>query len=124
MGYREKLMEEKKSFKKASPCANAVKDAVYDTLCVFAEQEPEFAQAIEQSEKTLQDCCEYCVKGCGKSISDLEVFKRAAQFYFSTAEVHFNMTIDLCGNNGHTPPPITQSKSSLSISLDDLLGDL
>ncbi len=124
MGYREKLMEEKKSFKKASPCANAVKDAIYEKLCSFAERESEFAQAIEQSDKSFQECCEHAVKGCGKSISDEDVYSRAAQFYFATAMVRCDFVIDLCGNNGHTPPPITQSKSSLSISLDDLLGDL
>ncbi len=99
---------------------------IAEILGEFCDQESEFEQAIEQSDKTFQECLNYVVKGCGNNISDLDAFKRAAKFYFSTAEVHFNMTIDLSGDNGHIDPPITMTqskpKSSLSVSLDDLLN--
>lgn len=102
-----------------------VSSYVADTLNTFCEQEQEFEQAIEQSGKTFQECLDSIVKGTGNSISDLEVYAKAAKFYFSTAAVHFNMTIDLSGDNGHIDPPITmtqsKSKSSLSVSLDELL---
>lgn len=94
-------------------------------LTLFCEQEPEFEQAIEQSGKSFHECLDSIVKGIGRSISDLDVYTRAVKFYFSTATVHFNMTIDLSGDNGHVDPPITMTqskpKSSLSVSLDDLL---
>ena len=90
-------------------------------LTHFCEQEPEFEQAVEQSGKSFQECLDSVVKGIKQSCSDLEVYSRAVKFYFSTAEVHFNMSIDLCGDNGYTAPPITVTKSSLSVSLDDLL---
>ena len=93
-------------------------------LTFFCEQEPEFAQAVEESGKTFQECLDSVCKKIGSSISDLEVYSRAVKFYFSTAEIHFNMTIDLCGNNGHVDPPITMTQhkpESLSVSLDELL---
>jgi hypothetical protein len=103
----------------------AVAPKTAKALMQFCEQEPEFEQAIEQSGVDFQCCLDKVIKGVGESISDLEVCTKAAKFYFSTATVHFRMTIDLSGNNGHTEPPIimTQSKpkSSLSLSLDELL---
>lgn len=93
-------------------------------LKLFCEQQPEFEQAIEQSGKTFQECLDAVAKGVSKSISDLEVYNKAVKFYFETAKVHFNMSIDLSGDNGYTPPPITMTEcrqSGLTISLDELL---
>ena len=94
-------------------------------LMQFCEQEPEFEQAIEQSGADFQRCLDEVVRGVDDSISDLEAYNKAVKFYFSTAVVHFNMMIDLSGDNGHIEPPITMTqskpKSSLSVSLDDLL---
>lgn len=103
----------------------AVAEGTAKALLQFCEQEQEFEQAIEQSGGTFQQCLDKAVKGSGNSISDLEVYSKAVKFYFSTAVVHFHMTIDLSGDNGHVNPPITMTqnkpKSSLSVSLDDLL---
>ena len=101
-------------------------------LISFCEQEQEFEQAIEQSGKTFQQCLDSACKGIGKSISDLEMFSKAVKFYFSIAKVHFEMRIDLSGDNGYEAPPITKTdskpiedkpkeKSGLTVSLDDLL---
>ncbi len=104
----------------------AVAKGTAKALLQFCEQEQEFEQAIEQSGADFQHCLDKVVKGIGNSISDLEVYSKAVKFYFSTAVVHFNMTIDLSGDNGHVAPPITMTqnkpKSSLSVSLDDLLN--
>lgn len=103
----------------------AVAPKTAKALMQFCEQEPEFEQAIEQSGADFQRCLDEVVRGVDDSISDLEVYNKAVKFYFSTAVVHFHMTIDLSGDNGHTEPPITMTqskpKSSLSVSLDDLL---
>lgn len=53
----------------------------------FCESEPEFAQAVEQSGRTYQECLDEAVKGIGKSISDEEFYNKAVQFYFPTASV-------------------------------------
>lgn len=101
----------------------------------FCEQEPEFEQAVEQSGKSFQECLTEICKDIKGSISDITVYRKAVKFYFSTAEVHFNMTIDLSGGNGYEAPPITMAEnkpapteekkpSGMTISLDDLLDDL
>ena len=101
----------------------AIASAVREALESFCDQEPEFEQAIEQSGKTFQECLDSVVDKCGSCLSDIEAYRRAVKFYFSTATVSFHMTIDLSGNNGAMKPiTMTESKKgTLSISLDDLL---
>lgn len=72
----------------------AIRPSVVKALLDFAGQEDEFAQAIVQG-GSLSDCIAAVLKGVGRSISDLEVYKRAAAFYFPGADVHFSMRIDL-----------------------------
>ena len=38
------------------------------------------------------------MKGCGSHISDIEVYRRAARFYFPNSEVEFVMTITIVGD--------------------------
>lgn len=93
--------------------------AIAQALRLFCDQEPEFEQAIEQSDKTFQDCLDYVNKGIHQHISDLDAYKRAVEFYFKGADVKFNMTIDLCGSVQSTAQ--AEGKPTLSVSLDDLL---
>lgn len=130
----EKIDKELESFK-GDPKAAAVKTHVADVLKSFCEQEEEFAQAIIQSEITLSDCCKEILKGVISSISDLEVYSKAVKCYFSTATISFSMAINLSGDNGAEPKPITvthtdampepasepKKKQALTMSLDDLL---
>lgn len=100
----------------------AIASSVASALTDFCNQEEEFEQAIVQSGKTFQQCLDECVKNVSSAISDLEVYRRAVKFYFSTATVNFVMNIDLSGNNGAKPISMTETKNDvLSISLDDLL---
>lgn len=103
----------------------AIASATAAALISFCEQEPEFEQAIEQSGADFQSCLNDVVSGVGTSISDIDVFRKAVKFYFSTATVSVVMTIDLSGDNA---PPITMTKNeskneskTLTVSLDDLL---
>lgn len=95
--------------------AKAVSQAVADTLKMFCEQDDEFAQAIVQNDKTLSDCCKSIMQKVGNSISDIEVYKRAVKFYFSTADIQMKMTIDLCGNIGSA-----DKGKVIELSFDDL----
>ncbi len=103
----------------------AIASETAKALMLFCEQEQEFEQAIEQSGVDFQCCLDKVVRGIGNAVSDLEVYENAVKFYFSTASIHFNMLIDLSSGNGHIDPPITmtqnKTKSSFSVSLDDLL---
>ncbi len=93
-----------------------------EALKHFCDQEPEFEQAIEQSGKSFADCLDEITKDVSASnagVSDIEIYRRAVKFYFSTATVGFTMHIDLSGGNGAAVP---ECKSDvLSVSLDELL---
>lgn len=109
---------------KLSQKGKVVQSAVADALILFCNQNSEFAQAVEQSGKTAAECVESTVKGVGQSISDLEVYKKAATFYFPGARVKFNMTIDLGdgGFSNNSDNDTTPKKSEqMQLSLDDLL---
>ena len=110
-----------------------------DALWSFCEQEPEFAQAVEQSEKSFDECIKEISSGLGRACSDLTVFTKAVQFYFSGATVSYNMTINMSGSvepaekkpykkpEVISAPPVSAPKPSasaskkLTLNLDDLL---
>lgn len=77
--------------------AGAMKNAVCEALDGFCRQDREFAQAVVQG-GTFEDCMKAVAKNCGNSISDLEAFRRAVQFYFPGADVKFHMKVNLCAD--------------------------
>lgn len=123
----EKLDSENKSFKGGKK-EQAMQSAVLATLKNFCGQNEEFAQAVVQSSKTFSDCLKAVAAGTGTSISDLEAYKKAVQFYFPGADIKCTMTIDLIGAAAGDKPPIEMTsgrsepakKSVLNMSLDDL----
>lgn len=129
MNYIEKLKKEFASAKELDQKANAMKQGIYDALCEFCRQNAEFAQAVEQSDKTFADCCTSVAKGVGNSISDFEAYTKAVQFYFSGAIVKFRMEIymseseaEAANNVSNECAEVTAPVSNLmSISLDSLL---
>lgn len=76
--------------------AQAMKGAVLRALKDFVKQDAEFAQAVVQG-GSFEDCMKAVAKGCGSSISDLDAYKKAVQFYFPGANIKMSMTIDLIG---------------------------
>lgn len=119
----DKFIEDMKSAKltkKASVVSGAVTAALED----FCRQNHEFEQAVLQG-GSLADCIEHTVKGCGNSISDIEIYRKAVEFYFPTAKIQMNMILDL-GDGGYSgepeDKPITVSRNEkVELSLDDLL---
>ena len=87
------------SGQKETVMAGAVMAALKD----FSLQEEEFAQAIVQG-GSFADCMKAVAKGVGASISDLEAYKKAVQFYFPGAEIRMQMTIDLIGAAAASSP--------------------
>ena len=110
----ERIKIEAEGLKNLSPQGNAVSKDVCNVLIMFCEQDDEFAQAIVQGKKKLKDCIESTVKGARQSISDLEAYKRAVEFYFPGATVHMTLTIDLIGSAA------APQKQSIGLSFDDL----
>lgn len=95
-----------------------------EALTLFCSQSKEFTQAVEQSGKTFQECLDSIAKGINKNgaVSDFDVFKAAAEYYFKGAMVHFDMRIDL--GEGDEPAESVPESKTLSISLDDFLSDI
>lgn len=91
----EKLENEKTkvSGQKETAMAAAVAEALKD----FSRQEEEFAQAIVQG-GSFADCMKAVAKGVGNSISDLDAYKKAVQFYFPGAKTKMQLFIDLIGD--------------------------
>lgn len=114
----EKVADELKNLDTKDSKAGAVAEHVADTLKNFCEQELEFAEAITQSDKTLSQCCEEIMKGVGNSISDIEVYRRAVNFYFPGAGIDVVMTVNMTASvdGGGTTP-----SKDMSFSLLDAL---
>lgn len=87
----------------------AMAPAVAEQLRSFCRQDAEFAQAVAQG-GTFADCMKKVAQGVGQSISDLEAYKKAVQFYFPGAEVGMKLTIDLIGKaaEGHESEPVEE----------------
>lgn len=80
----------------------AMKEGVRAALEDFCRQDEEFAQAVAQG-GSFESCMKVVAKGCSTSLSDLEAYRRAVQFYFPGAEIRFQMAIDLCGEAEEHP---------------------
>lgn len=97
----ERLEKEFASVSGAKPAA--MKKAVREALESFIGQDDEFAQAVVQG-GSFTECMNAVAKGVGSSISDLEAYRKAVQFYFKGAEVRMVMEIDLCPNRVRAQP--------------------
>lgn len=93
----EKIAEELKTFK-GDRYAEAVKKHVASTLTHFCEQNERFAEVVYKTKRTLSDCCAEIMKGCGTSISDIDVYRGAVRNYFPNADIDFHMTITINGD--------------------------
>ena len=88
---KEELEEQLMEAISVNKYASAIAKPCMEALGSFAEQDEEFARAILDGD--FKECMEKITKGIGGSISDIEVYRRAAQFYFPGAKVNFEMTI-------------------------------
>lgn len=119
MNIKEKLTSEIANAKLGNK-ETAIKEYVLNEICTFAEQNSEFAQAIEQSDKSFADCLISCVKNVKTHISDLECYRRAVAFYFPGADIKCTMTLDL-GDDGFSNNETVSEDRKLSLDLDSLL---
>lgn len=99
--------------------ASAMKKAVREAIETFCRQDEEFAQAVAQG-GSFSDCMKAVAKNCGSSISDLEAYRRAVQFYFPGAEIRWTMTVDLIGAAAgkETEAPAVNTDAKAGIILD------
>ena len=84
------LQESRKKDMKIS----AMMEAVHAALVEFCRQTEEFAQAVVQG-GSFEQCMVAVAKGVWNSISDLDAYRRAVQFYFPGADIRVKMTVNL-----------------------------
>lgn len=65
----------------------AVKDAVCSALVDFCRQSEDFSEAVIATGKTMAECVKEILHGVGSSISDVELYRRAVQFWMEGADV-------------------------------------
>lgn len=117
-----KLTDEKG--KVAGNKEKAMAGAVFAAMKDFCLQDEEFAQAVVQG-GSFADCMKKVASGVGNSISDLDAYKKAVQFYFPGAEVRMQLTIDLIGKAAGKGKPakqeqaVEESAPSLILNLAD-----
>jgi hypothetical protein len=116
---KDKINEEVKTFK-GNNKASAVYRHVADMLKNFTDQELEFAEAVQQSKATLSGCCKTIMQNVGSSVSDIEVYKKAVQFYFPGADIKLTMKIKLNPYEDDAEEVTPKKTKTLDISLDDL----
>lgn len=100
----------------------AMAAAVKAALCDFAAQDAEFAEAIIFNSQTFGNCMAAVAKGVGSSISDIEAYKRAVQFYFPGAEIDFTMTVRVNPHDAPAAPNTAATYETHTLSLMDILG--
>lgn len=126
----ERLKKEQKGI--SGRHAAAMAPAVAEQLKSFCLQDEEFAQAVVQG-GSFSDCMKKVAAGVGNSISDLDAYKKAVQFYFPGAEVKMQLTIDLIGKAaGEDVPqaepvavqtaPAEEKPKIISLNLADFFG--
>lgn len=112
----ERLLSEHSKFK-GSGKELAIARPVLDTLIQFCKND-RFSEAVRTSAGTFSECLKKVLQGVGSSISDLEVYQRAASFYFPNAKISFNMSIDLNGVSNQAGEK--QDHKRVDINLDEL----
>ena len=73
---------------------SVIKTYVHSALAGFCKQNESFAKAIIDG-GTFAECIKYCTEGIGGNtgISDIDIYRRAVQFYFPGAQVDFHISI-------------------------------
>ncbi|OXS26382.1 MAG: hypothetical protein BI182_08270 [Acetobacterium sp. MES1] len=94
---KNKLKEESKNLKISGQKEKAIAPCVLKALLSFCDQEV-FSQAVLEEEKNFGDCLKYIVTGTGNSISDLDVYKKAASYYIPNAGIEFKMIMTIGEN--------------------------
>ncbi len=108
-----KLTDELQKVDKVNKYIAAVKDETFEMLCDLCNQSEAFEKVIAESNKSLNDCLLEITKNIDKSISDIELYRRAVQFYCPDANVYFDMRIEM--PNEKTAPSTAEPTNIINI---------
>lgn len=114
-----KKLEEGSKAKITDKHAQVIKTYVHNALCGFCEQDEQFAAAVCQGGE-LADCLKHCTEGIkGSGISDIDIYRRAVQFYFPGATVDFHISIVMAGNETIiTEEPLHEKNASQKVETE------
>lgn len=93
----EKIQAEFKEFKGGAK-EKAVSSYVSNVLQDACKQDERFADVLLNFKQTLSDCLTDIMKNVGDAISDIDVYRRAAQFYFPNSDIEMTMRIEITGD--------------------------
>ena len=93
----EKIKNELKSFSGGNK-ETAVSKFVAEKIIDFCEQNKDFAKVVYKFKRTLSDCCAAIMHKTGNCVSDIEVYKKAIQFYFPNTEITMTINIKQTGD--------------------------
>lgn len=113
-----KKLDEGAKVKTTDRYGNVIKTYVHNALAGFCRQNEAFAQAVVNG-GTLPDCIKHCAEGLHENtgISDIDIYRRAVQFYFPGAAVDFHISIVTDGAETRiTEEPQRTSKQKKSIT--------
>lgn len=94
---KNKLEEENKNLTGIGQKEKIIAPSVLKILLSFCDQEV-FADAVLEEQKHFNDCLKHIVTGIGNSISDLDVYKKAASYYIPNAGIEFKMIMTIGEN--------------------------
>ena len=91
-----------------------------EVLIDFCQQDVRFADAVLRDGKSLPDCLAQIAKGAGSSISDLDVYRKAVQYYLPDAQISMQLSIFFGSDvKPEAAPEPVKKKPSMILNLLD-----
>lgn len=120
---KEQAIEKLKSELKGAKCdkyGDVVKEPLCNVLCDFCQQDEEFAQAVVQG-GSFENCVKAAVVGAKNHTPDIEIYRKAVQFYFPGCDICMSMSIDLCASVRGGLEPAEPKRGGIVLDLTDFL---
>ena len=91
-----------------------------EVLIDFCQQDVRFADAVLRDGKSFSGCLAQIAKGVDRSISDLDVYRKAVQYYLPDAQVSMQLSIFFGSDvKPETTPELVKKKPSMILNLLD-----
>lgn len=113
----EKLHQTKKGDLKDAK-AKAFFQPTLEILIDFCQQDVRFAHAVLDEKKNLAECLNSISKTVGSAFSDLDVYRKAVQYYLPDAQISMQISIYLGSETVKKAEP-SKASSSMILNLFD-----
>lgn len=100
--------------------ARVIFQPTLEVLIDFCQQDVRFADAVLRDGKSLPECLAQIAKGVDRSISDLEVYRKAVQYYLPDAQISMQLSIFFGSDvKPETAPEPVKKKPAMILNLLD-----